>query len=44
MSQFDEVFSSSEWAFALAEALERQLGDRLTVHDYGSGTLILSLS
>ncbi|MDQ1384335.1 MAG: flagellar motor switch protein FliN [Actinomycetota bacterium] len=27
MSQFDEVFSSSEWAFAFAEALERQLGD-----------------
>jgi flagellar motor switch protein FliN/FliY len=27
MSQFDEVFSSSEWAFAFAEGLERQLGD-----------------
>jgi flagellar motor switch protein FliN/FliY len=27
MSQFDEVFSSSEWAFAFAEGLERRLGD-----------------
>ena len=27
MSQFDEVFASSEWAFAFAEALGRQLGD-----------------
>jgi flagellar motor switch protein FliN/FliY len=27
MSQFDEVFASSEWAFAFAESLERQLGD-----------------
>jgi flagellar motor switch protein FliN/FliY len=27
MSQFDEVFASSEWAFAFAEVLGRELGD-----------------
>ena len=27
MTQFDEVLASPEWAFAVAAALEQQLGD-----------------